>query len=123
MNNRELVNFMGDKNSREKVEQASHNVELYNIRLESSGLFFDIKTGSHEEFKNLHIPTKYFINKSVNQQSIEEKQNRTSKNVLISSFANIILMVFAIISVAYMMAMLFKYIPNLQNLLNFDFLY
>lgn len=118
--NRELVNFMNNKDIQKDEELQKlniKNVNISNIRTNEKGLYFNLKiddSNFNKEIKDLFISSKFFLknNISTNNQKI------IIKSKFIVYF---IIYPFAILSVAFIFATIFKFIPNLQSLFNFNY--
>ena len=119
--NRNLVNFQAEANEK-KDRIGNDNISISNIRVNEKGIFFNIKIENiEEEHKDLCIPSSFYISQKNNFSASNIEKNKDSISMIFLKY--IILLPLTILSLGIIFSAIFKYLPMIQNLLNFDYLY
>lgn len=117
---KKFASFMNNRNSEDKSDIqniAPKNAEIYNIRRNDLGIYFNIKIDDgyyKKEVNDLFIPSRFYNKVGAFEKTDDIKIN---KNKLIAYF---LIYPGAILSLGIIFAAVFKYLPLLENFLNFS---
>ncbi len=117
---KKFANFMNNRNKEDKSDIqniAPKNAEIFNIRRNDLGLYFNLKIDDgyyKKEVDDLFIPARFYnrVNTFENTNSIKIDKNSLVAYTLIYPGA--------ILSLGIIFATLFKYLPVLEKFLNFS---